>query len=424
MSMEKHKWYTRRWKHTATIAVVIALLIVVGVTIDVAARGVIRKWGGGVLARFGAFPASAPSAPTPPALYKPVLEYERSVIEAVKKASPAVVSISISKNVPIIKQCPAANPLGNLPADLQQLFGSVDFSVPCQKGTSFEEVGGGSGFIIDAGGLIITNKHVVSDTKASYTVITNDGKKYPAKILARDPVQDIAVLKIEAEGLPVVTVGDSDAIELGQTAIAIGNTLAEFKNTVSVGVISGLSRTVTAGDDDTTETIRGVLQTDAAVNLGNSGGPLLNLAGEVIGINTATASDAQSVGFAIPINQVKKDIASVKATGKIEVAFLGVRYRLITPEIAKKEKLPVEYGAIVEGGKDGLAVEKNSPAQKAGIRVKDIIVAINGKKITENITPGEIITQYGVGELITITIIREGKEITTQVALAARPVAK
>jgi len=244
----------------------------------------------------------------------PVLvSYETQVVSAAKTASPAVVAITISKYVPIIEQCPY-NPFSNLPPEFQQFFGqNLQFYQPCQKGTKLQEVGGGSGFIISADGLILTNKHVVADTAAEYTVFTNDGKKYSAKVLARDPNIDIAVIKISASNLPTVKLGDSDSIQVGQTAIAIGNALGEFRNTVNVGVVSGLSRNITASGGGLTETIYNVIQTDASINPGNSGGPLLNLRGEVMGINTAIAQNAQSIGFAIPINQVKEIISNALA---------------------------------------------------------------------------------------------------------------
>lgn len=240
-------------------------------------------------------------------VYVPV-GYEAQVINAVKTASPAVVAITISKYVPIIEQCPY-NPFSDLPPEFQQFFGqNLQFYQPCQKGTKLQEVGGGSGFIISSDGLILTNKHVVADTAAQYTVFTNDGKKYSAKVLARDSNIDIAVIKIDAANLPQIKLGDSDTILVGQTAIAIGNALGEFRNTVNVGVVSGLSRDITASGGGLMERIYNVIQTDASINPGNSGGPLLNLRGEVIGINTAIAQNAQSIGFAIPINQAKKII--------------------------------------------------------------------------------------------------------------------
>jgi len=260
----------------------------------------------------------------------------------------------------------------------------------------------------------------VSDKNASYTVLTNDGKKYDAKVLARDPVQDIAVIKIEGAGFSTVTLGDSDSLELGQTAIAIGNALGEFRNTVSVGVISGLARDVTASGVGVVETIEGVIQTDAAINPGNSGGPLLNLRGEVIGINTAVVSGAQSIGFTIPINQAKRDVQSVKSNGEIQTPFLGVRYLLLTPELAKAQKLTVTVGALVRGTEDGPAVEPNSPAAKAGIQAEDIILKVNGKSVDADHTLSKLINEFNVGDIVTLTISRSGKSISLSVILAKR----
>lgn len=245
-------------------------------------------------------------------LYKP-LDYEDKIISAVKSASPAVVAITVSKNVPIFEQCPY-NPFSNLPPEFQKFFGQdIQFYQPCQKGTKLQEVGGGSGFIISSNGLILTNKHVVSDTAAEYTVFTNDGKKYPAEVLVRDSSIDIAVMKIDAINLSKVKLGNSNSIQVGQAAIAIGNALGEFRNTVSVGIVSGLSRDITASGGGVSESITGVIQTDASINPGNSGGPLLNLRGEVIGVNTAMVQGAQNIGFSIPINQVKEIISNVSA---------------------------------------------------------------------------------------------------------------
>ena len=392
----------------------------------------VKKWGAagqpgpwGSIASLLHLKPTTPSATTPSVpLYAPTNDYETAVIAAVKKASPAVVSIVISEQVPIVEQCPY-NPFGDLPPEFQQFFGSIpNMTQPCDTGkTQLQEVGGGSGFVISSDGLILTNKHVVSDTSASYTVITNDGKKYSAKVLARDPSQDFAVVKINATGLPTVSLGDSDGLELGQTAIAIGNALGQFSNTVSVGVVSGLERTVTASDeaDGQQETIQGVIQTDAAINPGNSGGPLLNLQGEVIGINTAVASGAQSIGFAIPINRAKHDIDSVRATGNIQSPYLGVRYLMITSDIATQQKLPVSSGALVRGSNDGPAVEPGSPAAKAGIQAEDIIEKVNGQAIDADHVLGDVIAGYNVGDTVTLTVDRAGKETTISVTLGERP---
>jgi len=372
-------------------------------------------------------PATGTNSPNtnPAPLYAPTNDYETAVVNAVKAASPAVVSITISENVPVVENCPY-NPFGNLPSDLQQLFGNdmPGMTQPCDTGkTQLQAIGGGSGFIISSDGLILTNKHVVSDTGASYSVLTNDGKTYTAKVLARDPSQDLAVLKISASGLPTVTLGDSNSLQLGQTAIAIGNALGQFSNTVSVGVVSGLARTVTAQTPDTgaQETISGVIQTDAAINPGNSGGPLLNLQGQVIGIDTAIASGAENIGFAIPIDQAKHDITSVQATGQIQAPFLGVRYIPITPDLAKSQNLPVTSGALVRGSSDGSAVAANSPAAKAGVQAEDIIEKINSQTIDATHDLANIINQYTVGDTITLTINRSGKEIALRLTLATRP---
>lgn len=234
--------------------------------------------------------------------YRPVIGYEEAVINAVDKNAPGVVSVIVSKDIPIIEQCPITDPF----------FGpDFKFYVPCSSGkTEKQEVGGGTGFFVSSNGLIITNKHVVADKNADYTVFFGKDGKYNAKVVSVDEAEDIALLKIEGSGFPALTLGNSDSVRLGQTAIAIGNALGEFKNTVSVGVISGLSRTVTATGPSGTETIKNVFQTDAAINPGNSGGPLINLKGEVVAINTAIASGAENIGFAIPINKARKIINS------------------------------------------------------------------------------------------------------------------
>lgn len=348
--------------------------------------------------------------------------YEAQVISAVKTASPAVVAITISKNVPIIERCPY-NPFSNLPPEFQQFFGeNMQFYQPCQKGTKLQEVGGGSGFVISSGGLILTNKHVVEDKTAQYTVFTNNGKKYQAKVLARDSVMDAAVIKIDASGLPIVKLGKSDAIQVGQTAIAIGNALGEFRNTVSVGVVSGLSRNISASGAGLSETISDVIQTDASINPGNSGGPLLNLNGEVIGINTAMVSGAQSIGFAIPINQVKRIISDVLNFGEIRTPFLGVRYVMVTQTLKELKKLPFDYGALVDKGDNGeAAVVSGSPADKAGLQEGDVILELNSYRIDLDRPLISRVNLYSVGSTIELKIWRSGQTIKKEVTLTERP---
>lgn len=411
----------------AVVALLAGLILGVGISAPSARASAITDFLNRFLSPLGLTPAASSSTSAPGQTapqYQSANDYEQAVVAATKRAAPAVVSIVISKNVPVIEQC-KGNPFNNLPPEFQQFFGGGQgFSEPCATGqTQLQEVGGGSGFIISSDGLIITNKHVVADASASYTVITNDGKKYDATVLARDPNQDLAVIRIKAAGLPVVTLGDSDGIALGETAIAIGNALGEFSNTVSVGVVSGLARTVTASSPDGSgeETIQGVIQTDAAINPGNSGGPLLDLRGEVIGINTAVASNAQGIGFAIPINRAKHDINSVQATGNIQTPYLGVRYLAITPDVAQSQKLPVDQGALVQGSSNAPAVQPNSPAAKAGLRSGDIITAVNGQAVDSGHPLGNLIGDRNIGDTVTLTILRGGKTTTLSVTLVTRP---
>jgi len=350
--------------------------------------------------------------------------HEQMIINAVKAASPAVVSIIITKEVPVIEEY-YTNPFGNLPPDVQQFFGPFNFQVPQyrQKGTEKKEVGGGSGFVISSDGMILTNKHVVTDAEASYTVLMNDGRKFDAQVLARDPNNDLALIKINATGLKTLVLADSDKIQIGQTVIAIGNALGEFRNTVSVGVISGLARSITAGDTSGfSEKIDNVIQTDAAINPGNSGGPLLNIEGQVIGINTAIATGAENIGFAIPINRAKTAIDSYKTHGKIIAPYLGIRYIPINASIQEQYKLSVDYGALIKKGANGEdAVVPNSPAAKAGLKEGDIVLEINGQKIDSDHSLASQLQNYKVGDKITLKILRDGKEINIEVTLEERP---
>ncbi|MFA5249066.1 MAG: trypsin-like peptidase domain-containing protein [Candidatus Paceibacterota bacterium] len=340
---------------------------------------------------------------------------EERVVSLVKDNSPSVVSITITKDVPVYQY--QNDPFGSF---FDNPFGSLYGSQPQIKGYQKQEVGEGSGFIVSEDGLVLTNKHVVDQTNAQYTVVMSDKKEYPAKVLATDPVQDLAILKIEGTGFKTVTLGDSDSLQVGQTAIAIGNALGEFPNTVSVGIISGLSRSIVAsGGAQASESLENVIQTDAAINAGNSGGPLLNLSGEVIGINTAVASQAQGVGFALPINLAKRDIEQVKKTGKISYPFLGVQYTLITPEFAEQKKLSVDYGALIGASSSSSkpAVISGSAAQKAGVKAGDIILEFGGEKITSDNSLAKIIAKYLPGDKVTLKILRNEKELSVEATL-------
>jgi serine protease Do len=267
----------------------------------------------------------------------------------------------------------------------------------------------------------VTNKHVVADTAADYTVFMNDGSKVVAKVIGRDPVEDIAILKVDRANLPTLGLADSDQIKIGQSAIAIGNALGEFRNTVSVGVISGLQRSITAsGPGIGTEDLSELIQTDAAINPGNSGGPLLNLRGEVIGMNTAIVQGASNIGFAIPINKAKKDIESVKRSGRIIATFIGVRYIPLNEATARQNNLSVSEGAWLHAGDNEFAVVPNSPAAKAGLRDGDIIVEIAGKRIDADHPLSQLIQQYAVGDTIQVRYLRDGTSHTTSVTLAER----
>lgn len=357
-------------------------------------------------------------------VYSPETSQEESTINVVREASPAVVSIIVTKNLPVIEQY-YINPFPDSP---------FNFLIPQyrQKGFQEQEVGGGTGFIISEDGMILTNEHVVSDIEADYTVLTNDGKKYSAEVLARDSIRDLAVIKISKldsatsaeikepdRSFSTLKLGDSDNLQIGQTIIAIGNALGEFRNTISVGVISGLGRTVTAGSGDTVETQEDVIQTDAAINPGNSGGPLLNLKGEVIGVNFAMAQGAENIGFAIPINRAKKDIEQVKTIGKISYPFLGVIYVVLNDTIQKENNLPVNYGAwIIKGSQGEAAITAGSPAEKAGLKEGDIILELGGEKITADNGLTKIISKYNPEDRIALKFLRNGQESTIEVTLA------
>lgn len=352
---------------------------------------------------------------------KSIFTQESFVIDAVKKTNPAVVSIILTKEVPKYEAYTDPNAQNNPFGDL---FPNFFFNIPQyrQNGTEKKEIGGGSGFFVTSGGLIVTNRHVVDQEDVEYTVFTNDGKKYDAKVVARDEVLDIAILKVEGNSFPYLNLGDSDKLEVGQSVIAIGNALAEFKNTVSVGVVSGLSRSITAGDaSGKTELLDNIIQTDAAINPGNSGGPLLDLSGKVVGVNVAVAQGSENIGFALPINTVRGVVDSVKATGKIVRPYLGVRYVAVNSQMQEKNNLTVDYGALVKAGQtpDELAVIPGSPADKAGIVENDIILEVNGKKLDDTTSLASLIRDKKVGEVITLKILHRGEQKTVKVTLEA-----
>lgn len=340
---------------------------------------------------------------------------DKVVINTIKAVLPAVVSIAITKRLADVKKemnkvLHGKKQGGEISSDLIDAHGMVS-------------VGGGSGFITSSDGLIITNKHVVSDTKAEYSVITSDGTTYPAMILSRDPIYDVAILKINGSGLPVVKLGNAGKLELGESVVTIGNALGIFRNTVSLGIVSGLSRVIVAQADAKSkpQEMRGLIQTDAAINSGNSGGPLVNLDGEVVGINAAIVSGAQNINFAIPINAVKRDLDDLLRFGHIRRPLLGLRFVSVDKNLQEKLSLQIDHGALVmkESPKD-FAVVPKGPADKAGIKEGDIIFECNGKKITPENTISDCIEQNRPGDTVHLKILRKGKEYFTKLVLEER----
>lgn len=342
------------------------------------------------------------------------LQEESSTVDVVKKVSHAVVSIIAKKDYSKVFGTEPESPL-------DEFFG-FPFLQPQPRGK--ETVGSGTGFIISDDGMILTNKHVATIAGADeFKVILNDERSFDAKVLATDPSADIALMKIDAKDLPTIELGDSDKVQVGDTVIAIGNVLGQYRNSVTKGIVSGLARTVRAGDGGgNVETIRNAIQTDAAINFGNSGGPLLNLAGQAIGINTAIDSEGQLIGFSIPINVAKNDIESVKKTGKIERPYLGIRYVIINEQVKQANGLSVDYGALVVRGntRDELAVIPASPADKAGLVENDIILEIDGKKIDEDYDLAQALLEKEIGQTVTLKVLSKGKEKTVQATLEAR----
>lgn len=343
-------------------------------------------------------------------------KYSSPIVEIAKKVCPAVITVVVSKDLPKVED------FYSFP------YGGKEYILPMmEKGnetkTEKMQIGGGSGFIISSDGYVITSNHVVADTTAEYTVILDPKNKYSAKILSRNPINDIAILKIEGKNLPFINLADSNKIQLGEEVVAVGNALGEFHDTLSAGIISGLSRYITAfgGLDHQMQNLRGLIQTDAAINPGNSGGPLVNMESKVIGINTAMIMGAQNIGFAIPINYAKKDLEEVKKYGKIVVPFFGVKYVLLSKEMAKANKLPVEDGAIVVREALGEPpVIKGSAAYKAGIKEFDIILECNDQKITAQNTLAQIMQKCKIGQETNFKILRDGKELILKATLSEK----
>ncbi len=317
-----------------------------------------------------------------------VVREESAVIDVVKKVGPSVVSIGVS----------------------QRVFNPFDPGMTSQP----QNTGIGTGFIVSKDGVILTNRHVVNDPNATYTVVTKDNRKLNIGKIYRDTINDLALIKVDAADLPPVELGDSDSLQVGQFVIAIGNALGMFDNTVTTGVVSGLGRGITAGDPFSggQEKLQNVIQTDAAINPGNSGGPLLDLSGKVIGINTAMAT-GQNIGFTIPINTVKLLVSDFLKTGKISRPYLGISYQQITRDLALLNGVP--QGAYVRN------IIVGSPSEKAGVQIGDIITKIDGTVLTDKVLVADLISQKKVGDRVELTIWRNEKEIKLFIALGETP---
>ncbi|MCL5011028.1 MAG: trypsin-like peptidase domain-containing protein [Patescibacteria group bacterium] len=325
------------------------------------------------------------------------------VVKAIKKVLPSVVSIVMTKNLDFSK----------IRVDAL----SAKTAVKKRK----IRVGGGSGFIAHESGIILTNRHVLEDATADFLVVLQTGQKIKPEILACDPINDVAILKIERpkeiKELPAALLGDSDKIELGQTVIAIGNALGMFKNTVSCGVVSGLSREIQAENELSRKKtkLRGLIQTDAAINPGNSGGPLVDLRGYAVGINAAMVSGAQSIGFALPVNNAKEDLFELEKYGRLIEPYLGVRYLTINEQARQDFNLPVNQGALIIAEHDfstgkQQAIVPASPAHKAGLAETDIILTINSQPVSWEKTINDILQECPINEKIPFKILRKNKE--------------
>lgn len=326
-----------------------------------------------------------------------ILKEESVVIEVVEKYGPSVVTVGIKKTEKYINPYEYFfNPFGNPRTQERKIEQDI-----------------GSGFVVSEDGLIVTNKHVVSDTSAQYRVFSVNDKQYEVKKIFRDPSNDLAILKIDvAKGeLGPIELGDSGNLKVGQFVVAIGTALGQFRNTVTTGVISGLGRGIVAGNpfEGYAENLDDVIQTDAAINPGNSGGPLLNSLGQVIGINVAEASGAENIAFALPINLVKEMLKDFNESGQFSRPFLGIRYEIIEKKQAIASGWP-EGAGVVE-------VVENSPAAIAGIQEGDIITKVDGEKINKDNNLAKVISHKKVGQTIKVTVWREEKEETVSITL-------
>ncbi len=367
-----------------TAGPIVALAVVAGIVSGgLSAAAVTNLMGPG-----GAVPATGSRPSTGTNVSSVTVDESSAVITAASKAMPGVVKIASTSN---------------------GVFGG--------------QSGIGSGFIFDSNGWILTNRHVVEGA-TQLTVLFNDTSQLPGTVYGVDTLTDLAIVKVDATGLPTIPLGDSSALKLGQLAIAIGNPLGEFENTVTTGVVSGLGRQIVAGNSSQTssEQLNNLIQTDAAINPGNSGGPLLDSAGQVIGINTAVNQDAQGIGFAIPIDIAKPIMREALDGKQLERPWIGVYYTLITKQLASEQNLDVDHGALISStSNDVPAVFPNSPAEKAGLRSGDIVTTIDGVPVTADQDLSEAMLMHAPGDAVTLTILRSGRQMEIEVTLGVLP---
>ncbi len=359
---------------------------------------------------------------TPPSTETPgetVINFEGgSYKEVYDEASPAVVSVVAMKDLSEYYQQMSPFAPFMMPGQTPQE------NTPESGDGELSKVSSGTGFILSADGLVMTNKHVVEDTSAQYVVILDDGTELDAEVLARDTLNDIALIQIKGDDerigkLPTLSFGDSDALSVGDPVLAIGNALGEYSNTTTAGIVSSTDRQIVAsGAGFGSENLVNLIQTDAAINPGNSGGPLLNLAGEVIGMNTAIDSTANGIGFAIPSNDLSGIVDSYKKNGRIVRPFVGVRYVPVTAQLQQRFSLDVDHGAYVIGDpQSGPGVVADGPAAKAGIEEGDVILSLNGEDISSEYNLQNAIASYAPGDVVKLEVWKDGKTRTVELTL-------
>ena len=344
---------------------------------------------------------------TAPPLETAIAVPQNYVSAVVNKVGDSVVRIDASRTVSTNAPAMFKDPF------FRQFFGSQIPNIPNQQ----VQRGFGSGFVVSSDGLILTNAHVV-DGSDQVTVTLKDGRSFEGEVMGTDSLTDVAVIKIEAEELPAVTFADSEELQPGEWAIAIGNPLG-LDNTVTTGIVSATGRSSSqVGVSDKRVSF---IQTDAAINPGNSGGPLLNAKGEVIGINTAIIQRAQGLGFAIPINTAQNIAEELIVKGKVDHSFLGIQMAQITPQLKEQLKSQTNFGLNADQGVLIVDVVPNSPAEKAGLKPGDVINTIAEQKVTETDEVQQVVAKTKVGEKLTLGLQRDDKQVDIKVKVGILP---